>query len=367
MAGLIGDNEEQRVIDRIRANADRETMEEGATFINRKWIAQKLHRSERWVTDNWKKRYEHCFTEFGNGRPEKLSEEGKKTVMENSGKRQRSCKRVAKEISEKHGEVVSPSTIQRYRIKQGLRAFHVIPKPMKSVTHIENRLWFCNRLSRWNENDFMHLALADEFFVWTLRRPNYQNDRVWSFSLEDIETDERYQDVCAKPSCIGVFICFTAIKLMWVIKENGASWDGAYCRQCILTERVIPFLSNSENVLDPEEVVYLHDNAPCHKANATQQLLKDSDIDFFDRTEWPGSSPDLNATENIGSILMDRVERLMINEHGADRNSQVILLEHLQNVLRELENKKELFENLLKSYPQRLRAVREANGGHTKY
>ena len=87
MAGLIGDNEEQRVIDRIRANADRETMEEGATFINRKWIAQKLHRSERWVTDNWKKGYEHCFTEFGNGRPEKLSEEGKKTVMENSGKR----------------------------------------------------------------------------------------------------------------------------------------------------------------------------------------------------------------------------------------------------------------------------------------
>ncbi|CAM6006530.1 unnamed protein product, partial [Sphagnum balticum] len=74
MAGVIGDNEEQRVIDRIRANAYREVMEEGATFINRKWIAQKLHRSERWVTDNWRKRYEHCFTEFGSGRPEKLSE-----------------------------------------------------------------------------------------------------------------------------------------------------------------------------------------------------------------------------------------------------------------------------------------------------
>ncbi|CAF1484082.1 unnamed protein product, partial [Didymodactylos carnosus] len=46
MAGVVGDDEEQRVIDRIRANAYREAMEEGATFINRKWIAQKLHRTE---------------------------------------------------------------------------------------------------------------------------------------------------------------------------------------------------------------------------------------------------------------------------------------------------------------------------------
>jgi hypothetical protein len=107
------------VIDRIRANAYRQAMEEGATFINRKWIAQKLHRSERWVTDNWEKGSEHCFTEFENRRPEKLSEEGNKTVIENMGERQRSCKRIAKEISEKHGEVVSLSTIQCYRIKKG--------------------------------------------------------------------------------------------------------------------------------------------------------------------------------------------------------------------------------------------------------
>jgi transposase len=92
-----------RVIDHIRANAYQEAMEEGATFINRKWIARKLHRSERWVTDNWKKGYEHCFMKFGDGRPEKLSEESKNIVIENSGKRQRSCKRVAKDIFEKRG------------------------------------------------------------------------------------------------------------------------------------------------------------------------------------------------------------------------------------------------------------------------
>jgi hypothetical protein len=192
--------------------------------------------------------------------------------MENSRKRQRSCKRVAKEVFEKRGEVISPSTVRRYRVKNGLKAFHLIPKPMKSTTNIENRVWFCDYLRQWDENDFIHLAPADEFFVWSIRRPNYQNDRVWSLSLKDIETDERYQDICAKPNCIGIFLCFTTIKLIWIIKDNGASWDGAYYLQHILTEKVIPFLSNPENVLDPAEVVDLHDNAPCHKANATKQM-----------------------------------------------------------------------------------------------
>ena len=27
------------------------------------------------------------------------------------------------------------------------------------------------------------------------------------------------------------------------------------------------------------------------------------EFDFFDNSQWPGSSPDLNATENLGAIL----------------------------------------------------------------
>ncbi len=102
----------------------------------------------------------------------------------------------------------------------------------------------------------MHLDPSDGFFVWTVRRPNCQNDRVWSLSLEDIQNDERYQELSVNPNYIGILICFTAVELMRIIKDN---------------------------------------------------------------------------------------------------------------VLYELENERELLENLLKSYPQRLRAVRETNGGHTKY
>ena len=68
---------------------------------------------------------------------------------------------------------------------------------------------------------------------------------------------------------------------MWIVKDNGGSWDGAYYRQSILTEKVIPFLSNSRNVLEPSEVVHLYESAPCHKPNTTQGLLKEGGIDCF--------------------------------------------------------------------------------------
>ncbi len=31
--------------------------------------------------------------------------------------------------------------------------------------------------------------------VTLIRRPNYQNDRIWAKSIEDIEADERYQEL----------------------------------------------------------------------------------------------------------------------------------------------------------------------------
>ncbi len=44
MAGTY-DNEQQRIIDRIKCIAFREAKDAGAEFINRKWISEKLGRA----------------------------------------------------------------------------------------------------------------------------------------------------------------------------------------------------------------------------------------------------------------------------------------------------------------------------------
>ena len=52
------DSEEARYADRIKAVAWKIAKDEGATFITLNWVAKKLDRSPRLVTDNWNK----CFT-----------------------------------------------------------------------------------------------------------------------------------------------------------------------------------------------------------------------------------------------------------------------------------------------------------------
>ena len=103
---------------------------------------------------------------------------------------------------------------------------HVIPKPLKTETHISDRLRLCDWLTDWTEEDFLHLAPSDEFYVWIVRRPNYQNDRVWAKSIDDIEEDERYREMVKNQVCIEIFVIFTVKKLHWVIKDKGESWIG---------------------------------------------------------------------------------------------------------------------------------------------
>ena len=92
-------------------------------------------------------------------------------------------------------------------------------------------------------------------------------------------------------------------------QQHGESWNGDYFRNTVLADLAIPFLRDPDNVLDVNEVTFLHDKAPCMKAIATQ-LLRVNSVDFFDNSLWPGSSPDLNVAENIGAIMKNRSRRV---------------------------------------------------------
>ena len=102
-------------------------------------------------------------------------------------------------------------TVYRYRKSINLKPFHVIKKPYKNEEQRENRLWFCDFLKLWDFTDFLHVACSDEFFIWTCRRPNFQNDRIWATSIEEIEEKERTRDLVPHPQCIGLFLCFTCL------------------------------------------------------------------------------------------------------------------------------------------------------------
>jgi len=372
MANLLHDSEDQRFVDRIRCITYREIRDQmiattGDSFITRQWISEKLRRSEDWVRRSWNKTCEECYTQFHGGRPQMLSQEGKNVISSASGVSGNSSRKVAKEILEKTKQRVSYVTVHRERHRQGLKPFHVIAKPLKTSTHIEDRKWLANFVANWTEEDFMQIAPSDEFYIYVIRKPNHQNDRIWAKDVEDISADERYREMVQNARCIGIFLMFTAKKLLWALKEHGQSWDGAYFREIILRQHVIPFIRDPTNVLDTNEVIFLHDKAPCMKANATQQLLGDEGVKFWGNSIWPGNSPDMNPAENIGAIVKDKVEELMAAEDREDRYNYDILKTNLEIVLQDLEDDIDLFVDLLCSMRKRFDALKAARGGHTNF
>lgn len=90
---------------------------------------------------------------------------------------------------------------------------------------------------------------------------------------------------------------------MWVFEEEGQSWDGAYFRERILLEHVIPFLNDEGKVISVGETTFVHDHASCMRANVTQQLLRDQGMKFWGNDIWSGNSLDLNSTENSGEVI----------------------------------------------------------------
>ena len=50
------------------------------------------------------------------------------------------------------------------------------------------------------------------------------------------------------------------------MKDKGESWRSQYFRDTTLTENVIPFLENEKNVIDVDEVIFVHDKKPYIRA-----------------------------------------------------------------------------------------------------
>jgi hypothetical protein len=91
------------------------------------------------------------------------------------------------------------------------------------------------------------------------------------------------------------------------------------------------------------------------RAKATQQLLPENGIDFWGNEVWPCNSPDLNAAEHIGSIIRDEIEVKMFAETGPQRFSLDTLTYHVKDFLISLENRVDLFQDLLCCYTNRIK------------
>lgn len=125
------------------------------------------------------------------------------------------------------------------------------------------------------------------------------------------------------------------------------------------------YIETLEEVLEPSivklfpdntpEYYFQQDNAPCHKSKKSMRWLAENQIRVLD---WPPQSPDLSPIEHLWGILKKKVAK-----HNT--TSKALLKSKIFEEWEEIS--REVCFNLVKSMPNRVKAVLKAKGGVTKY
>lgn len=119
----------------------------------------------------------------------------------------------------------------------------------------------------------------------------------------------------------------------------------------VLGAEVVPYVQQNNGA------IFMHDNARPHVAQVCQDYLRDNNVQVLD---WPPYSPDMNPIEH----LWDHLDRKVRARHPPPQNHV-----QLRQALIEEWHRYPQFQvnRLIMSMPRRIRALRQANGGHTRY
>ena len=104
------------------------------------------------------------------------------------------------------------------------------------------------------------------------------------------------------------------------------------------------------------DMLFVHDNAPAHRAELTTKWFQDKDIETFD---WPSRSPDLNIIENVWGRIKFELRTQVFDDlddlwHEVERLWKTLIT-------------REFISSLYESMPRRIASVIENQGNHTKY
>lgn len=240
----------------------------------------------------------------------------------------------------------SRETVRRRLREAGLRARRPAVHPLLTELHRHNRMNWARQHLRWNAEQWSEVLFTDESKFELdacdrrLRCYRRRGERFDEAKIIQIQ-NRGYGSVTVWGGILG------GIKTP-LVRVNGRLNAERYID--LLRNHTLPFINNNN-------VAYLmQDNAPAHRALATQQFLEDQDIQTID---WPSVSPDMNPIEHVWSYMKRELKKHGLAEDPDD------LFETLIRIWNELDEN--FIRSLTQSMRKRVRCLHEAEGGHTKY
>jgi hypothetical protein len=233
----------------------------------------------------------------------------------------------------------------------GLKVRKKIRKPKLNKKQIHQHLEFSKKYQNWTVNDWKKVLWSDETKI-----NRYMSDGInycWVNEEEGISEKQILETVKFGGGNIMIWGCMVWDGPGYISKIDGNMDTNLYIE--IIDECVKDTLKWYK--MDQKKFYFQHDNDPKHTAKATQDYLVAQGWKILD---WPAQSPDLNPIEHLWRHLKIELSKLVT----APKNE-----EELWNAVIKVyyDISKEVCQNLIKSMPDRIKAVLQARGRHTKY
>src|SRR6185312_3255214 len=279
------------------------------------------------------------------GRPSILTNRDKRhlEIAVRTNRRQ-TTKQVHANFVQSTGTAVSESTIKRALYESGYNSRVAARNPLISRKNKKDRIQWARERREWTADDWKTVIWSDES-----RFTLFENGKASVWRLQK----ERYDIDCVVPT-VKHGGCFTWDCLGPLIRLEGKIDSKRYIEE-VLQSHLVPFMQGLEQ--DVEEYAFQQDNASIHKSRLTMNFFANSEISLM---KWPGQSPDLNPIEH----LWDELER-RIRKQKPPPKTEAELFRLLQTEWEQIP--KNVYQNLILSMNNRVKAVLKAKGYATNY
>jgi transposase len=259
------------------------------------------------------------------------------------------------ELEAKFGdEIEIPKTTTIHKLMKELNYESVTPETYNYISevNVQKRLDFATKYLEKDDGFWSRVIWSDETMVKRVGKES--KHLIWVSKNDPKYLRPHFQTLQQGGFGVMFWGCFTMFGFGPLIVVEGNIDSKKYIK--VIKDALLPFMAD----LDDEhgvEFMFMQDNAPSHKSNATIEFLESKDIELL---PWPPQSADLNPFENLWAILKKRRAKKFGMPHSKEE-----LIRQVMDVWDDLEP--DLAYILASSAYGRLSLCKQRKGRHTGY
>lgn len=251
-----------------------------------------------------------------------------------------------KEFPEK--SIPSKSTIHRILANSGFKIISLKKKTMIFPRNQLKRMEFCAEMANYGPSFWDTVIWSDETTVRQMPQGKEIQVRVHSSNLEQF--DEINPQTHSGGFSVMFWGCFSKLGLGPLVALEGSMNAQNYLE--LLRDIVLPELNAAGRPM-----VFMQDNAPCHKARVVMDFLQENNAETLN---WPPQSPDMNPIENLWAVIKKRRQK----KYGVPP-TKAALIEQIFDIWDNIEQ--DFINKLADSCNNRVNQVLKLKGKVSKY